>query len=363
MAAALILSLAGCGKPPTPPPPPPDVTVAAVEQKDVPVTQEWVASLTGFVDAQVRAQVTGNLTKQDYQEGGRVRQGDVLFEIDPRPFQAALAGAKAQLAQAQAQVGKTEEDVRRYGPLAKEQAISQQELDDAVQANLAAVAQVASAQAAVAQAQLNLDFTRITSPVDGVAGIVQVNVGDLVGPGTGVLTTVSTVDPIKVSFPISEQAYLAFQHANPEMDAAFTGLKIELILSDGSVYPYPGKFYAADRQIDPSTGTLRLEDVFPNPKNLLRPGQYGRVRVVVRTIKGALLVPEKALAELQGGYQLATVDGSNRAHIRTVEVGDRVGGMAVITKGLQPGDRVIVDGFQKVHEGTLVNPLPAPSAP
>jgi membrane fusion protein (multidrug efflux system) len=362
IATALILSLAGCSKPPPPAPPPVDVTVATVEQRDVPVTQEWVASLAGFVDAQVRAQVVGNLTKQDYQEGGQVRQGDLLFEIDPRPFQAALAGAQAQLAQAQAQVGKTDEDVRRYRPLAKEQAISQQELDDAVQANLAAKAQVAAAQAGVQQAQLNLEFTRITAPVDGVAGLIQVNVGDLVGPATGVLTTVSTLDPIKVSFPLSEQAYLEMQAALPEGDAAFAGLKLELILSDGSVYPYPGKFYAADRQIDPNTGTLRVEDVFPNPRHLLRPGQYGRVRVVLRTLPGALLVPEQALNELQGGYQLATVDGSNLAHIRTVEVGPRIGGQAVIQKGLQPGDRVIVDGFQKVREGALVTPHPLAAA-
>jgi membrane fusion protein, multidrug efflux system len=359
IATALILSLAGCSKPPPPAPPPADVTVATVEQRDVPVTQEWVASLAGFVDAQVRAQVVGNLTKQDYQEGGQVRQGDLLFEIDPRPFQAALAGAKAQLAQAQAQVGKTEEDVRRYGPLAKEQAISQQELDDAVQANLAAVAQVAAAQAAVQQAQLNLEFTRITSPVDGVAGLIQVNVGDLVGPATGVLTTVSTLDPIKVSFPLSEQAYLEFQQAHPESDAAFAGLKIELILSDGSVYPYPGKFYAADREIDPTTGTLRIEDVFPNPHHLLRPGQYGRVRVVVRTLQGALLVPQQAVAELQGGNQVAVVDEQNRAHIRPVTVGPQVGKQVVIASGLKPGDRVVVEGFQKVRDGSPVNPQPA----
>jgi membrane fusion protein (multidrug efflux system) len=358
VAAALIFSLGGCSKPPPPAPPPPEVTVAAVEQRDVPVTQEWVASLAGFVDAQIRAQVTGNLTRQDYTEGRHVRQGDLLFEIDPRPFQAALAGAKAQLAQAEAQAGKSEEDVKRYGPLAKEQAISQQEMDDAVQANLVARAQVAAAQAAVQQAELNLEFTRITSPVDGVAGIVQVNVGDLVGPSTGVLTTVSTVDPIKVSFPVSEQAFLEFQKGHPDSDELFSGVKIGLILSDGSVYPYPGKFYAADRQINPNTGTLQVEDVFPNPRNLLRPGQYGRVRVVVRTIKDALLVPERALSELQGGYQVATVDASNQAHLRTVVVGPRLNGMAVIEQGLQAGDRVIVDGFQKVHEGTPVHPHP-----
>src|SRR5208283_3446312 len=223
----------------------------------------------------------------------------------PRPFRAALAVAQAQLQQAEAQLGKTDQDVKRYGPLAQSQAISQQEYDDAVQVNLAAQAQVAASRAAVDQAQLNLDFTRITSPVDGVAGIVQAQVGDLVGPGTGILTSVSTVDPMKVYFPISEQSYLDFRAEHPGAMEEFTpDLRLELILSNGSVYPFPGKFYAADREIDPNTGTLQIAALFPNPQNLLRPGQYGRVRAVVRTIKGAMLVPQRALTELQGGYQI-----------------------------------------------------------
>jgi RND family efflux transporter MFP subunit len=360
-AAGLLLLAGGCQKAPPPAPPPPTVTVTAVEQRDVPVTQEWVASLYGFVDAQVRAQVVGNLLKQDYKEGTTVRAGDVLFEIEPRPFQAALAQAQAQLAQAQAQLGKTEEDVKRYGPLARDQAISQQEMDDAVQANLAAKAQVAAGQAAVAQAQLNLDFTRVASPVQGVAGLTQVQVGDLVGPGTGVLTTVSTLDPIKVYFPISEQSYLGLFRAHPGAGGFPPDAKLELILSDGSVYPEAGRFYAEDRQIDSTTGTLQVAATFPNPHGLLRPGQYGRVRAAIETLRGALLVPQQALAELQGGFQIATVDASNHAHIRAVKIGPTVGGLTVVTSGLAPGERVVIDGFQKVKEGALVQPEAAPA--
>jgi membrane fusion protein (multidrug efflux system) len=360
VAVALLFSITGCEKAAPPPPPPPGVTVTAVVRRDVPVTQEWVASVYGFVDAQVRAQVSGNLLKQNYREGTAVHQGDVLFEIEPRPFQAALAQAQAQLAQAQAQLGKTEEDVKRYEPLAKDQAISQQELDDAVQANLAAKAQVAAGQAAVAQAQLNLDFAHVTSPIDGTAGLTQVQVGDLVGPGTGVLATVSKLDPMKVYFPISEQSYLAFTHAHPAAGGFPADAKLELILTDGSVYPEPGHFYAVDRQIDPTTGTLQVAATFPNPNGLLRPGEYARVRAVIETLPGALLVPQKALAELQGGFEVATVDGSNVAHIIPVKTGPTVAGMTVVTTGLHEGDRVVVDGFPKVKDGAPVHPQPAP---
>ena len=354
-----LLALAGCDKPeaaaaagPVP------VEVIAAARRDVPVTQDWVASLYGFVDARIRAQVTGYLLRQDYREGSFVRKGDLLFEIDPRPFRAALAQAEAQLAQATAQLGKTEEDVRRYGPLAKDQAISEQEYDDAVQADLAAQAQVAAGKAAVEQARLNLDFTRIESPVDGIAGIVQAQVGDLVGPTTGVLTSVSTVDPMKVYFPISEQSYLNFMAEHPGARGFPDDVKLELILSDGSLYPYPGKFYAADRSIDPNTGTLQIAALFPNPKNLLRPGQYGRVRATVRTLKGALLVPQRALTELQGSCQVAVVDGGNLAHLRTVKPGLQVGADVVVAEGLREGERVVVEGFQKVREGAPVEALP-----
>ncbi len=357
--ALLLLAFGGCQKPPPPPPAAIDVTVTPVEHHDLPITQDWVANVNGFVDAQIRAQVSGLLIKQDYKEGSHVKQGDTLFEIDPRPALAALAQAKAQLAQAEAQAGKTAQDVKRYGPLAREQAISQQELDDAVQADLAAKAQVAAGQAAVDNATVNLEFTRITSPVDGVAGIVQVQVGDLVGPATGILTTVSTLDPMKVYFPISEQNYLDFMKEYPDANGFPANVKLQLILSDGTVYPYPGTFFASDRQIDANTGTLRIAVLFPNPHGLLRPGQYGRVRGTVRIIKDALLVPERALTELQGGSQLAVVDAGNHAHLRTVKVGGRLNGLVAIEAGLQPDDReVIVEGFQKVHEGSVVRPQP-----
>lgn len=355
---ALILAAGGCSRPTVQQPPPPIVTVAAVEQRDVPVTQEWVASLGGFVDAQIRAQVSGYLLRQDYKEGSAVKAGDLLFEIDPRPFQAALSQAEAQLAQARAQLGKAEEDVRRYGPLAQEQAISEEEYDDAVQADLAAKAAVAAGQAAVEQAQLNLGFTRITSPVSGVAGLIQAQVGDLVGPSTGPLTVVSTLDPMKVYFPVSEQTYLEFKKAHPATGGLPADVKLELILADGSVYPQSGRLYAEDREIDPTTGTLRIAALFPNPGNLLRPGLYGRIRAVIRDIPGALLVPSQALNELQGGYQIALVDGSNRVHLRTVKTGPQIGSETVVTSGLSAGDRVVVEGFQKVRDGGAVQIQP-----
>lgn len=360
-AALLACNLCSCAKPPAVAAGPAvEVAVAPVGQRDVPVTEEWVASLYGLVDAQIRAQVSGLLLRQEYHDGARVNKGDLLFEIDPRPFQAALAQSEGQLAQAEAQASRTQQDQKRYGPLAREQAISQQEYDTAVQADRAAQAQVAAARAAVAQAQLNLDFSRITSPVDGIAGIAQTQIGNLVGPGTGILTTVSTVDPMRVFFPISEQAYLDFTGAGPAGTAPMfpADARLELVLGNGRVYPYPGKFYAVDRQIDPTTGTLQIVALFPNPQNLLRPGQFGRVRAVVRTLRGALLVPQRALTELQGGYQLAVVDERNQAHIRMVQVGPPVGAERVVTDGLKPGERVIVEGFQKVKEGTVVSPSP-----
>ena len=358
IACALVLVIAGCNKDAPPAPAAVAVTVATVQQKDVPVAQEWVASLHGFVDAQIRAQVSGYLLKQDYREGAHVKRGDLLFEIESRPFRAALAAAEGQLAQAEANFGKTQADVKRYVPLAKEQAISQQELDDAVQADLAAKAQVASGHAAVDQARLNLEFTRITAPVDGIAGLIQVQVGDLVGPGTTALTSVSTVDPMKVYFPISEQTYLSFQHAHPDAGGFPSDVALTLVLADGSTYPHPGKFYAADRQIDAGTGTIQIAATFPNPDNLLRPGQYGRVHATIRTIQGALLVPTRALAELQGGYQVITVDGSDKTHIQPVKIGPQIGALTVVTDGLHTSDRVVVDGLQKVREGTAVTAQP-----
>jgi membrane fusion protein (multidrug efflux system) len=357
-AAAAAVLAGGCGKKAEKAPPPPDVNGVAVEQRDVPVTHEWVGSLDGFVDARIRAEVAGYLVKQDYKEGSAVHKDDPLFEIDPRPFVAALSQAMGALGQAQAQLGKAEEDVKRYTPLARDRAISQQELDDAVQARRAGQALVASGQAAVDQARLNLGFTHIVSPVDGIAGLVSAQIGDLVGPATGILTTVSTVDPIKAIFPISEQAYLEFRGRDPNAPSIPAGIAFNLILADGSTYPSTGTFFAIDSQVDGNTGTLRVVALFPNPKALLRPGQYARVRAVVSTEKGALVVPLRALTELQGGYQVATVDAGNHAHITNVKVGAQVGSMMVVESGLHPGDRVVADGTQKVtKDGALVNPV------
>ncbi len=327
--------------------------MAPVEQRDVPIISEWTGSLAGSVDAQIRAQVSGYLMTQAYREGSKVKQGELLFEIDPRPFQAVLA-------QAEAQRGKTELDVKRLTPLAKEQAVSQEELDDAVQADKAN-------QAAVDAARLNLGFTKITSPIEGIAGIATADVGDLVGPTTGDLTAVSTVDPIKAYFTVSEQEYLgcpecfACEGACPAKGNV-NGL--ELILADGSVYPRKGTLYLADRQVDPRTGTLKVAALFPNPNALLRPGQFARVRAVTRTQRGALLVPQRAVTELQGNYQVAIVGADDTVAIRPVAVGERIGSAWIIRQGVQAGERVVVEGIQKARQGAKVTPKPyAPDKP
>ena len=361
--ALLLGALCSCQKPTPPAPLPTDVTVTAVVQRDVPVTEDWVASLHGFVDAQIRPQVSGYLLRQQYREGAPVRAGDPLFEIDPRPFQAALEQAEGSLAQARALLGKSEQDVKRYGPLVQQKAISEQEYQDAVQANLAAQAQVQSAQASVDTAKLNLSFTHLVSPVDGVAGLIQAQIGDLVGPSSGPLTTVSTLDPMKVYFPISEQTYLAFQREHPTSDGFPQNVSLTLILSDGSIYSQPGRFLAIDRQIDPGTGTVQVAALFPNPLKTLRPGQYGRVRAVVRTERRALLIPTRALAELQGNYQVAVVGAGNVVHIQPVTLGPALGALTVIEQGLSAGETVVVEGLQKLKEGSIVSPKPYPLAP
>ena len=361
---ALLLGLAGCEQSKTPPPaPPPEIEVMAVTAEDVPVFEKWIGSLDGSANAQIRAQVSGYLVAQKYKEGGFVKKGDVLFQIDQRVFQAALDQAKAQLDVAQAQLGKTELDVQRLTPLVKHNAISQEELDDAVQANLAAKASVEAAKATAAQSQLNLDFTDVTSLIDGIAGTAQAQIGDLVGPGSGVLTTVSTLDPMRVYFSISEQSYLAFCHQftnAAERSAYRSEMQLQLILSDGSTYPFPGTWFFTSRQVDVNTGTLQVAGLFPNPDYILRPGQYALVRAKTETRHGAILVPQRAVTELQGSYQVAVVDSQNKAHIKTVQVGEQVGNNWLIDKGIEPGDRVVVEGVQKVREGTVVVPRPYP---
>ncbi len=337
--------------------PPPLVEVTAVTQGDVPIYHEWIGVLDGLVNAQIRAQVTGYLLRQDYREGDPINKGDLLFEIDPRPFKAAFDQAKGLLAQAEAKLGKTELDVKRYGPLVKDKAISQEEYDDAVQANLEAKAAVVSAKAQVEQAQVNLDFTRIASPIDGIASIARAQIGDLVGPATGELTTVSTIDPIKVYYNVTEQAYVNFtKRFSTETDRIreLKQLEIELLLTDGTVYPLPGKIFAADRQIGQTTGALRIEGLFPNPGYALRPGEFARVRVKIDTRPSALLVPQRAVAELQGSYQVAVVDTDNKIHIQPVQVGERSGNLWIINEGLLPGQRVVVEGIQKAREGMTV---------
>jgi RND family efflux transporter MFP subunit len=354
---------------------PSEVMVVQVQQKDVPIYGEWIGTLDGFSNADVRAQVTGYLLRQGYQEGAFVKKGQLLFEIDPRPFQAALdqaqgqlAQAKAMLANAQAVQGRTQLDVDRYTPLAKEQAASQQDLDNAVQNNLAAKATVATAEAqiksseaAVETAKINVDFTRLTAPIDGIAGQAQLQVGALVNLSSGPVTSVSTVDPIKVYFTVGEPQYLAWRKRFPTESsrlAADKSLRLELILADGSTYAHEGSFYFADRQVNEGTGAIRLAGLFPNPGNVLRPGGYGKVRAAIRMREGALLVPQRAVTELQGGYQVAVVDDQNKVSIRTVKVGDRVGSEWVIEDGLKPGERIVAEGVQKVRPGISVNPKP-----
>jgi membrane fusion protein (multidrug efflux system) len=364
--AVLLLSLmaAACGRGNVhaAPPPTPQVRVAPVIQQDVPVYTDWVATLDGYVNAEIRPQVSGYITKQNYKEGSLVRRGQVLFEIDPRPFQAALDRAKGDLAQAQAQLGKSTLDVKRDTPLAEARAIAQSQLDNEIQARLGAQAAVESDQAAIEQAELNLEWTKITSLVDGIAGIAQVQIGNLVGPNS-VLTSVSQVDPIKAYFPISEQAYVLAQEqsgaVSTEHAVSFFGNSLDLILTDGSTYSRKGKILLADRQVDPSTGTIRIVAAFPNPGNMLRPGQYGRVHVETNMKKGALLIPQSAVGQSQGSYQVAVVDSDHKVNMRAVKPGETVGTLWVIDEGLKPGEQVVVEGLQKLKEGTLVTPKPA----
>jgi membrane fusion protein (multidrug efflux system) len=339
--------------------PDPEVLVASPVQQDVQIHSEWVATLDGYDNAEIRPQVSGYIVSQDYKEGAAVQRGQVLFEIDPRLFQAGLDRAKGELAQAEAQLGKSTIDVERDTPLVEKKAIPREKLDNEIQAKLAAKAQVEVAKAAVEQAELDLGWTKVTSLVDGVAGIAEVQMGNLVGPNVR-LTSVSQVDPIKVYFPVSEQEYLRAKHISSNGQSMnLFDCSPELILADGAVYPRKGKILLTDRQVDPSTGTIRVVAAFPNPGNILRPGQYGRVRIQTSMKKNALLVPQSAVKELQGGYQVAVVSAGNKASIRPVKVCEKVGTMWVIDEGLKPGDLVVVEGIEKLKDGTLVVPKPA----
>lgn len=369
MLAAAVPLLQACGGSPSQaaqaPPPAPTVSIVSVTPETVPVSSEWVATLDGFVNAQIRPQVTGYLIERTYREGAMVRKGQVLFEIDPRPFEAVVAQANAQLAQAEAELGRTERDVARDTPLAKERAIPQSQLDNDIQANLAAQAAVKSAEANLATAKLNLGFTKVRSLIDGVAAIASAQIGDLVSPQS-LLTTVSQVDPIRAFFSLSEQEYLAVadQINQPARSKSLwkTNAELTLTLADGSQYPRPGAFLAADRQIDPRTGTIRISATFPNPKQTLRPGQYARVTAETQVLKNALLVPQRAVAELQGASQLRVVAEGDKVALLTVTLGARVGSRVIVTDGLEANARVIVDGPQ-LRAGAVVKTKPYQEPP
>ena len=344
-----------------PPPPAPTVEVAPVIQKDVPIEGEWIGTLDGYVNAQIQPHVTGYLIRQDYQEGGFVRKGQVLFEIDPRPFQAALDQAKGLLAQAEAQMANADLNVKRDVPEAEAHAIPQSQLDNDTQVLLGAKAAVEAGQAAVEQAELNLGYTKVLSLIDGIAGINTVQVGNLVGPST-VLTAVSQVSPIKVYFPISEQEYLRMADRGGPGSVDWlthaSQIPLRLTLGDGSAYPYPGRIIFADRQVNTQTGTIEIVGEFPNSRNLLRPGQYARIQAPTGSITGALLVPQAAVSQQQGSYQVTVIGSDSRAQLRTVEVGPKVGMLWVIRSGVKPGERVVAVGAEKAKEGELVHPTP-----
>jgi RND family efflux transporter MFP subunit len=395
LAAAGALNLVTRAKSDTPgtPPAPPEVEVAVVEQRDVPVDREWIGSLDGAVNAAIKAQVSGYLQSQNYTEGAFVRKGQLLFEIDPRPFQAGVDQASGQLAQANAQFAqakagllqaqsqlavaeanqrKAQLDEDRYVPLAREQAITQQDLDNARQSNQALTAQVAAAKAqietaraqieaaragvaaataAVETAKVNLGFTRLVSPIDGIAGVAATQVGNLVGPSVPAVTTVSTVDPIKARFTVAEQEYLSLARAD-----SFRRLDLTLVLADGTVYAQKGRFSFADREVNPATGAIQLIGLFPNPGNRLRPGQYARVRAAIGVRSGALLVPQRAVAETQGAYLVPVVDPNNTIRFSPVTVGDRIGAQWIVDKGLKAGERVVTDGLFHIQPGAKVTP-------
>src|SRR5438309_5687530 len=350
--------LTGCSrKPAQTGPPPSEVLVTTVTPRDVPRILERVATLDGFINANINAQVQGYIVSRDYQEGSMVKKGDLLFQIDPRPFEAALAQAKATLAKDQANLAKADADEKRARDLFNRKVISDQERDTAVAAAESSRANVQADEAAVKQAELNLGYTKITAPIDGIAGFANNQVGDLVSPTSGPLTTISQIDPIKAIVTTGEGPFTDFisRHPDPnERQRYVNSLEFKLILGNGSVYPQKGKFYALDRSLDVRTGSIRYEVTFPNAENGLRPGQFGKVRFVADMKKGALVIPQEAVSELQGSYQVIVVGEDNKASIRPVKMGERLGPMWEVLAGLKPGDKVIVQAIQKVRPGSSV---------
>jgi len=338
-------------------PAPPEVLVTTVKPQDVPRVLERVATLDGFINANINAQVQGYIVSRDYQEGSVVKKGDLLFQIDPRPFEAALAQAKGTLARDKANQVKADADQKRAVDLFKKKVISDQERDTATAAADSTRANVEADEAAVKQAEINLSYTKIIAPIDGVTGFANNQVGDLVGPSTGPLTTMSQIDPIKAVVTAGEGPFTDFVSRHPdatERNAYVKTLEFDLILGNGEVYPKKGTFYALDRNIDPRTGSIRYYVTFPNPGNILRPGQFGNVRFVADIKKGAMVIPQEAVNELQGSYQVAVVDENNKVSIRPVKMGERIGAMWEVTEGLKPGDKVVVQGLQKAREGSTV---------
>jgi membrane fusion protein (multidrug efflux system) len=355
----LAVLLAACGTDDVSLAPPPEVVVATVEKQDVEIFSEWVGTTTGYVNAQIYPKIQGYLLKQAYRDGGVVQAGDLLFEIDPRQFQATLDEATGQLARARAALGKYELDVARYTPLAAEGAVSQQELDNAVQARSGSAAQVDSARAAVEQARLNLQWTQVKSPLTGVAGIASAQVGDLVSPQT-LLTSVSQLDPIKVTFPVSEIDYLRFAQRVRELDESpqqEQPANLQLILANGERYPEPGRLSVAGLEVTTTTGTIDVQGVFPNPNNLLRPGQFAKVRAVTERLPGALVIPQRAVRDLQGLSQVAVVGAEDKVAFKNVQLGSASGSDYVVTAGLAAGERVVVEGLQKIRDGVVVKPV------
>jgi membrane fusion protein, multidrug efflux system len=345
---------------------PPEVIVTEVEQRDVPVTSEWIGTTEGAVDAEVRAQVTGNLVSRHYKEGTLVKKGDLLFKIDPRPYRAARGQASGELARAKAMLQKAKLDVERYTPLAAQHAISQQELDNAIQAQRAAEASVQAARATLDKGDLDLSFTEVRSPIDGIAGVAKAQIGNLVAPTDAEpLTRVSQVDPIRVSFPISEREYLKIADSIRDKVAGSErrGVELELLLADGSKWRHPGFATPASEAVDANTGTLLVRGEFPNPEHVLRPGQYARVRATTEVVHGALVVPQRAVIEMQGVYQVAVVGAGDKVALRVVEPGTRTERGWVIAKGLERGERVVVEGLEKVRDGVVVTAKAAPSLP
>ena len=348
----------GCSrKAPQAAPAPPEVLVTTVQPQDVPRVLERVATLDGFINANINAQVQGYIVSRDYTEGGVVKKGELLFQIDPRPYEAALAQAKGTLAKDKANQAKADADEKRALDLFKKKVISDQERDTAIAAAGSSRANVEADEAAVKQTELNLGYTKIAAPIDGVVGFANNQVGDLVSPSTGPLTTVSQIDPIKAVVTAGEGPFTDFVSRHPdakERNTYVKSLDFELILGNGELYPHKGQFYALDRSLDPKTGSIRYEVTFPNPGNILRPGQFGKVRFVADMKKGAMVVPQEAVNELQGNYQVAVVDENNKVSIRPVKMGERIGAMWEVTEGLKPGDRVVVQGMQKIRDGSPV---------